>query len=60
MKLLMEWLMEWLMELLMEWLMESWSIWVNYNDLTATSLTTIMVNKENDSAIPLIQLGEFV
>jgi hypothetical protein len=35
------------------------SIWVNYNDLNATSLG-IMVNKGNHSQMALIQVGELL
>ena len=34
-------------------------IWVNYNDLTATSLG-IMVNKENHPQMTLIQVSEIL
>ena len=34
-------------------------IWVNYNDLTATSLG-IMVNKGNHPQMALIQVGEIL
>jgi hypothetical protein len=38
-------------------IMENLSIWVNYNDLTAT-LTGIMVNKGNHPQMALIQVSE--
>jgi hypothetical protein len=34
-------------------------VWVNYNDLTATSLE-IMVNKGNDPQMALIQVSELL
>jgi hypothetical protein len=34
-------------------------IWVNYNDLTATSLV-IMLNKGNHPKMALIQVGELI
>ena len=40
---------------------ESWDtiVWVNYNDLTATSLE-IMVNKGNHPQMALIQVSEIL
>ena len=35
------------------------NIWVNYNDLTATSLE-ILVNKENHPQMALIQVSEIL
>ena len=36
-----------------------WYIWVNYNDLTATSLE-IMVSRGNDPQMALIQVSEIL
>ena len=36
-----------------------WFIWVNYNDLTATS-QEIMVNKDRHPQMALIQVGEIL